>query len=285
MRYCIRRFRGRSRSAIGSVQSRTGKSDPLDAQAIAEAVLREADRLPRFEECEEREALRLRYDQRDRLVKQRTEVVNRLRSAALRLDRGNLPGELISAPGLDAVKSIIESAQSSSDAVIQAFVDDLRFAVEDIVRLNGRMKALEALLRPMVRRLAPELLELRGVSTIVAAGLVGHAGSLRNCRNADAFAMRAGTAPVECSSGKSSSVRVNRGGNRQLNRLLHVIALVQLSQRDHAGRLYYDRKRLEGKTARAALRALKRKLTVVVYYRIVAAAKRFESDLARKHAA
>jgi transposase len=203
----------------------------------------------------------------------------------LRLDRGDLPGELTSANALDAVRLIIEDAQSSSDAVILAFIDDLQFAVEDIVRLNNRIKALEALLRPMVRRLAPELLELRGVSTVVAAGLLGHARNLRNCRNADAFAMRAGTAPIECSSGKSVSVRVNRGGNRQLNRLLHVIALVQLSKQDHAGRIYYDRKRSEGKTSRAALRALKRKLTVVVYYRIVAAASRLDTALSQTRAA
>jgi transposase len=233
----------------------------------------------------EREALRLRYDQRDRLVHQRTEAVNRLRSAALRLDHGDLPQELLSAPGISAIQDIIASAQASTDAVVQALVDDLRFAVEDIVRINVRIKTLEGLLRPIVRRLAPELLELRGVSTIVGAGLIGHAGNLRNCRNADAFAMRAGTAPVECSSGRSAAVRVNRGGNRQLNRLLHVIALVQLCQSDHAGRCYYDRKRAEGKTARAALRALKRKLTVVVYYRIIAAAQRFAPSAGRQSAA
>jgi len=104
-----------------------------------------------------------RYDQRDRLVRQRTETVNRLRSAALRLDRGDLPGELVSATALAAVTLIIASAESSGDAVVLAFVDDLRFAVEDIVRINSRIKTLEALLGPMVRRLAPELLELRGV--------------------------------------------------------------------------------------------------------------------------
>jgi transposase len=261
--------------------SRPGKSDSLDAQAIAEAVLRESERLPRFAGAVECDALRLRYDQRDRLVRQRTEAVNRLRSAALRLDRGNVPADVLSASGIRAVEDIIARAEAVPDLVIQALVDDLRFAVEDIGRINARIKTLEALLRPIVRRLAPELLELCGVSTIVASGLIGHAGDLRNCRNADAFAMRAGTAPVNCSSGMHTAVRLNRGGNRQLNRLLHVIALVQLSHGDQAGRRYYERKRSEGKTSRAALRALKRKLTVVVYYRLLAAAARFavSSDL------
>jgi len=210
-----------------------------------------------------------------------------LRSAALRLDRGDLPGELSFGDRARSSDSHYSECrvQWRRRRVVLAFVNDLRFAVEDIVRMNSRIKTLEALLRPMVCRLAPELLELRGVSTVVAAGLIGHGGNLRNCRNADAFAMRAGTAPVECSSGKSSSVRVNHGGNRQLNRLLHVIALVQLSKHDHAGRIYYDRKWSEGKTRRAALRALKRKLTVVVYYRMAAAAKRMENDQCTTRAA
>ncbi|HTV93893.1 MAG TPA: IS110 family transposase [Verrucomicrobiae bacterium] len=254
--------------------SRAGKSDPLDAQAIAEAVLREAERLPLYETATECEALRLRYDQRDRLVHQRTEAVNRLRSAALRLDRGVLPADVNTAQAMESIERTIVKTRKESDPVILALVDELRFAVEDIKRINARIKEIEDLIRPIVRRLAPELLELRGVSFVVAAGLIGHAGSLRNCRNADAFAMRAGTAPVNCSSGKHIAVRVNRGGNRKLNRLLHVIAVVQLSRPDYLGRVYYDRKRSEGMAARAALRALKRRLTVVVYHRLLPAQRR-----------
>jgi transposase len=66
--------------------SRTGKSDVLDAQAIAEALLRERERLPRYTYSGEREGIRLRFEQRDRLVRHRTETINRLRSVALQLD-------------------------------------------------------------------------------------------------------------------------------------------------------------------------------------------------------
>lgn len=111
------------------------------------------------------------------------------------------------------------------------------------------------MLRPTMSRLAPELLAMRGVSTVTAAGLIGHAGNLRNCRNADAFAMRAGTAPVSCSSGKHAAVRVNLGGNRKLNSLLHSIAIHQLRAEEHPSRIDYERKRGEGKAQRAALRA------------------------------
>ena len=131
-----------------------------------------------------------------------------------------------------------------------------------------RIATIETLLRPLLRRIALELLAIHGVSTIIAAGLVGHAGNPRNIRDAAAFAMRCDTAPVSWSSGRNSTVRINTGGNRQLNRRLHLIALCQLRSADHAGRTYYDRKRAEGKTRRGALRSLKRQLSTVVYYRL-----------------
>jgi len=151
--------------------------------------------------------------------------------------------------------------------VEDALVDEMRFSLATIERLNEQISRLERLMSRSVKRLAPESLELRGVSVIVAAGLIGHCGDMRNLRNADAFAMRSATAPISWSSGKSQAVRLNVGGNRQLNRLLHVIATVQRATA-HAGRIYYDRKRSEGKTARSALRALKRPLATVVYYRL-----------------
>ena len=75
--------------------SRPGKSDALDARAIAEVVLREPERLPRFEEADQQEAIRLHYDRRDRYVRLRTEAANRLRAAALRLSLGPLPSTLV----------------------------------------------------------------------------------------------------------------------------------------------------------------------------------------------
>lgn len=252
--------------------SRTGKSDALDAQAIAEAVLREAERLPRFASSPEREAMRLRYEQRDRLVKQRTEAVNRLRSAALRLNLRDFPSDLTTEIGLSYVERTLKSVRIIDDAV-HALVDELRYATEDIRNLNARIRSIEKMLDPMVRRAVPRLLEVRGVSTVVAAGLIGNAGDLANCRDSNAFAMRSGTAPVSCSSGRHSSVRVNTGGNRQLNRLLHIIALNQIRTAEHCGKIYYDRKRAEGKSAKAALRCLKRQLSDLVFSMLRAAAQ------------
>lgn len=245
----------------------SGKSDVLDARAIAEAVLREAERLPRFEWSPEREAIRIRYDQRDRLVRDRTKHINRLRNAALRLDLKLLPKDLSKIPALTMVRENVTRLQGR-DVATDALVDEALFAIEDITRNLERIAAIETLLRPLLRRVAPELLAIYGVSTIIAAGLIGHAGNPRNIRDAAAFAMRCGTAPVSWSSGRNSSVRINTGGNRQLNRLLHMVALCQLRSADHVGRIYYDRKRAEGKTRRSALRSLKRQLSTVVYFRL-----------------
>jgi transposase len=87
--------------------SRRGKSDQIDARSIAEAVLREGDRLPRFREFAEQEALRLRYDQRDRLVRERTAIINRLRSQALRLGLNRLPTKLTSSVAPASLRKMI----------------------------------------------------------------------------------------------------------------------------------------------------------------------------------
>jgi len=118
---------------------------------------------------------------------------------------------------------------------------------------------------------------------VVLRELFGHRQPVRKYRPdstgaADyAVAMRSATAPVSCSSGKTQAVRLNVGGNRQLNRLLHVIATVRLRAPAHPGRIYYDRKRSEGKTGQSALRALKRTLATVVYYRLRLCQARIEN--------
>lgn len=249
---------------------RPGKSDPQDAQAIAEAVLRERESLPRCERSDEQEATRLLFERRDRLVRSRTECVNRLRALALRLGV-ELPSDLTSFKAMELVEHRMASFQARGYAQFE-MLDDMRDTITEVRRILSKTAELEKRLVPFVDRLAPGLLEIHGISTVVAAGLIGHAGILRNVRSADAFAMRAGVAPVPCSSGLHQSMRVNTGGNRQLNRLLHIAALSQTRKTGHPGEVYYHRKRREGQTHRAALRALKRQLATVVYYRLKAGA-------------
>lgn len=247
--------------------SRHGKTDPLDARAIAEAVLLEADRLPIYERCAEREAVRLLYESRDRLVRHRTESVNRTRAFAHHVGILNVPSDLTRPRAVKRFRAQLPEYRRR-DIASDLRIEEIEECLQEIERLAKRINAIEAQLRPFVERLAPSLLELRGISTVVASGIIGHSGSPVNCRDANAFAMRAGVAPVSCSSGKHSAVRLNRGGNRQLNRLFHHIAMTQLRFAEHPGRVYYDRKRSEGKSHRGAMRSLKRQLATVIFYKL-----------------
>jgi transposase len=256
--------------------SRRGKSDETDAQAIAEVVLRDGDRLPRFQPGILQRALRLRYDRRDRLVRERTRAANRLRMAAVLIGVVELPRDITSrkaARRLSAAAGALREEVALHPAV-SAIVEDLQEAAEEILRLTDKIRLAERQLKAMVVEVATDLLSVHGISSVVAAGLIGHTGDLRNYRNAAAFAAKCGAAPVPCSSGRRIAVRVNTGGDRQLNRLLHVVAVAQIASQDHCGRQYYDRKRAEGKTHPAAMRCLKRQLATVVYYRLLAIQQR-----------
>jgi transposase len=96
----------------------------------------------------------------------------------------------------------------------------------------------------------------------VAAKILGETRGVARFRSAAAFAAHAGTAPIPASSGRVQRHRLNRGGNRQLNRALYTIAMVQ-ARWDPAARAYLERKTTEGKTATEARRCLKRHLSNV----------------------
>ena len=113
------------------------------------------------------------------------------------------------------------------------------------------------------------LLRICGVGPIVAAKILGETRGIGRFRNAAAYAAHTGTAPVPASSGRTQRHRLNRGGNRQLNRALYTIAMVQ-ARWDPAARAYLDRKLAEGKSAAEARRCLKRHLANTVYRALVA---------------
>lgn len=113
----------------------------------------------------------------------------------MRLGIKNLPGELWTKPSIATVRAALADSRLRTDIMVEALADDALLMLEDIERLSERIKHVEVLMRPFVRKLAPELLAMHGISVVVAAGLIGHGGNVNNCRDASAFAMRAGTAP------------------------------------------------------------------------------------------
>lgn len=137
--------------------------------------------------------------------------------------------------------------------------------VSDLERIYARKKAADKELEALVTATGTSLLSLHGIGPTGAARLLVEVGDLARFPDRNHFASWTGTAPIDASSGDHVRHRLSRGGNRQINRVLHIMATVQLRTRTTEGRAYYDRKKDNGKTSMEAMRALKRRLSDLVY--------------------
>lgn len=253
-----------------------GKSDPIDALAVARAVLREPDLPVARLEGADRE-LRLLTDHREDLVAERTRIINRLRWHLHDLDPAleACAGDLTAVKNLDALEQRLESF----DGVVA------EIAVELVARcreITTQERTLKRRIRPIVAAVAPSLLELEGCATLTAAKIVGEVADVRRFKNRNAFARHNGTAPIPVWSGNNDHHRLNRGGNRQLNAALHRIAVTQMREPGPARDLI-DRLTTSGKTKRDAIRILRRRLSDIVYKRLLAdsRARANAADLAK----
>jgi transposase len=237
-----------------------GKSDPADALAIARIAAREP-RLGPIAPTGVPEELRLLTHERDAIVVERGRLTSRLHARLVVLAPGyerDIPdlrsaGHLARATGLLARRRGVDARLA-------------RLLIRRIRELDRMADGLEVEIAARVG--SPNLRRIHGVGPIVAAMLVGQVGDVLAFRSAAGFAATTGTAPIPASSGQTQRHRLNRGGNRQLNRALHIIALTQ-SRSSPAARAYLARKRAEGKSWREAMRCLKRQLADVVYRAMV----------------
>jgi transposase len=237
-----------------------GKSDPIDALAVARAALRE-DLPAAFLEGPEREA-RLLVDHRDDLVAERTRMQNRLRWHLHELDPGTEPV----ARGLD--RAVVLDALTERLADLPGTV--ARIARELVVRIRELTTAVNALEREiagLVATLSPTLLELVGCGSLGAAKLLGETAGIDRFRSAAAFARHNGTAPLPVWSGNTERHRLSRTGNRQLNLVIHRIAITQI-RLGGPGRAYFEKRRAAGDTKTEAIRALRRRISDEVYRRM-----------------
>ena len=240
-----------------------GKSDPIDALAIARAALREDAHLPAARLDEQVLEVRRLTDHRDDLVTERTRVINRLRWLV-----HDLAPELAPAP-----RALASSrGRANLEAGLRALPDSAgrRIALSQLARitaLTAETGQAERELASLVRHLVPALLDVAGVGVITAAKILGEIGDIRRFRSLAAFARHNGTAPIPASSGtgKNGPHRLNRAGNRQLNAALHRIAIVQARCHDGARILLARRGETAHETRKASLRVLKRHLSDVVY--------------------
>jgi transposase len=237
-----------------------GKSDAIDALAVARAFLREPELPAAFLAGPERE-IRLLCDHREDLVGERTRIQNRLRWHLHDLDceLEVPPGALDRYVWLDRLQAWLSGRD---ERCIQ--VEIAAELVEDCRELTHRISELERKLQALLAEEAEELLELVGCGTLTAAKLVGEVAGVGRFAGDAKLAKHTGTAPLQASSGERQRHRLNRSGNRQLNCALHRIAVTQARIHPPA-RAYLERKQAEGKTRREALRCLKRHLARAVF--------------------
>lgn len=239
-----------------------GKSDPIDALAVARAFLREPD-LPVASHDEVSRELKLLVDRREDLVAQRTSTINRLLWRVHELDPERAPKPR----SLDLAKRrrlLGEWLVTQAGLVAELARDELA----DITRLTEAINALAKRIGDRVRTMAPTLLAMPGCGELTAAKLVGEAAGVTRFKSEPAFARHAGVAPIPVWSGNTAGrVRMTRSGNRQLNAALHRIAVTQVRLAG-LGQAYY-RKRLDaGDSTTEALRCLKRRLSRVVFHHL-----------------
>ena len=240
-----------------------GKSDPIDALAVARAALREPGLPVARLEGPERE-LRLLVDHREDLVAERTRAINRLRWHLHELDPAwdPRPRSLAGARAL----GVVAARLAGMDGLVAKIAADL---TARIAALTSDVKVLEREITARVRQLAPALLALPGVAELTAAKIVAETAGADRFRSKDAFARHNGTAPLPVWSGNRVRHRLARTGNRQLNCAIHRIAVTQ--KRCHPGAQAYLQRRISaGDTNLEALRALKRRLSDIVYRTLLA---------------
>ena len=235
-----------------------GKSDPIDALAVARAVLREPN-LPVACHDEATRELRLLTDRREDLLAERTRQSNRLRRHLHEID----PEFIVPKRGLRSKvqRCRVQTWLAGQPGLIAELATHV---LADIEHNSLQITVLEKRITPLVRSQYPHLLLIQGCGDLTAAKIVGETANISRFRNSDCYAMNAGAAPLPVWSGSTrGKVRVNRTGNRQLNAALHRIALTQ-TRHEGLGRTYYQKKR-ETKTKNEALRCLKRRLVRVVF--------------------
>ncbi len=240
-----------------------GKSDPIDALAVARAALREPD-LPVAQLDGPSREVRLLVDYRESLVKDRTAAQNRLRWRLHELEPGYDPpsGSLNRYKTLAEIEELLSGHTSTVAGLAQREVTRIR-------ELTREANQLERDIAQRVTELAPTLLEMPGCGTLSAAKLIGEAADITRFKSRDAYAMWAGVAPIPVWSANQERFRLNRGGNRQTNAALHRIAITQI--RIHPDAQAFIHKRLEtGSTKQEAIRLLKRRLANVVYRTLLA---------------
>jgi transposase len=242
-----------------------GKSDPIDAHlAVLTALRLDADRLPTPRADGDREALRILLGARQELTTTSTAQTNRLRALLLGgddTDRQLARGPLTEARLASLARRRPPREASREQAVRHAEIRRLALALREAAR---QLKDNRAQLQTIVNDLVPGLIERRGIGPVSAAQAIVSFSHPGRCRNDAAFAALGGASPLPASSGRTVRHRLNRGGDRALNRALHTIAATRMRSCPTT-RAYMARRTAEGKNPKEIRRCLKRYIARQLY--------------------
>ncbi|MEA2002872.1 MAG: IS110 family transposase [Actinomycetota bacterium] len=243
---------------------RSQKNDPNDALSVAVAALRQTG-LAQVRPEDHAQVLRMLAKRHLELTALRTQAVARLHSVLMLLRPGGM-GQRLSA---DKAARML-GGMRNLDVIGSQRRMMAKTHLADIRRWDREIKTNKKLIAAAVVRADTTVTDVYGVGPVVAAFfLIGYSGDIGRFATAGHYASYNGTAPIEYSSGGKKRHRLSMRGNRKLNHAIHMAAVTQISH-DTPGRIYYNKKQAEGKTRKEALRALKRRISDIVYQRLVA---------------
>jgi transposase len=234
------------------------KTDATDAHSVALVGTRMSGLRPVVDD-QQLAVLRVLADRRRSLGEDHTRVVNQVHALLLELIPGGAKRDL-SAAQAKALLATVRPRDVAGKTRRRVAAE----LIADLERIYSRKKAADKELRQLVIATGSNLLKLHGIGPSGAAQLLVDVADITRFPDRSHFASWNGTAPIDASSGDQVRHRLSRLGNRQINRTLHIMATVQLRNQTE-GRRYYDRRKAEGKTSNEAMRALKRRLSDIVY--------------------
>ncbi len=238
------------------------KTDATDAHSVAVVGTRMAGLRPVVNN-QQLALLRILVDRRRSLGEDHTRMISQLHQLLLELIPGGAKKNLSAAQA----KTLLANVRPR-DAVGKARRRVAAELIGDLERVYKRSKEADKELKELVASTGTTLMDLHGIGPSGAARLLVEVGDITRFPNRDHFASWNGTAPLDASSGDQVRHRLSRAGNRQINRVLHIMATVQLRNLTE-GRAYFDRRKASGKTSMEAMRCLKRRLSDIVYRQMV----------------
>jgi transposase len=234
------------------------KTDTTDAHSVALVGTRMAGLRPVVDD-QQLTVLPILLDRRRSLGEDHTRMISQVHQLLLELIPGGAKKDL-SAAQAKALLAKVRPRDAAGKARRRVAAE----LIGDLERIYQRSKAADKELKELLAATGTSLMDLHGIGPSGPARLLVEVGDITRFPDRDHFASWNGTAPIDASSGDQVRHRLSRAGNRQINRVLHIMATVQL-RNPTEGRAYYDRRKADGKTSMETIRALKRRLSNIVY--------------------